>query len=751
MTGQKKKQSLRVYFVTHTDGRRSGFLMRKWASWLDRPPPAAYGEDEDSVLAQLEALLQERLVTTSEKLEQYLWSETFHTRSVSLDVHPLSVVDKQPVIGARQLPMKLTYAWSKLENGAYRIQLPRFGWWLVLEDLDTAGSALSTALAGALMGGQTRLFYDFRREGPEEVHEWSPGLVSKRATAPEAPPDDMKTVRAVADEWVQRAATNRLSKPVGASRVAERWRRLFLGNPRPSVLLVGGPGVGKTTELHHLARIFLREKRAKRPAPRLWATSNDRLLAGMIYVGMWQERVLSLVEELDSEGDYLYVDRLGPLMRPQADGASVADILAPAMRRGSIAVIAECTPSELADAKRRDAGFVELFQTLRVKEPPASALLPLLMDFAQRGTRKIEPRGLKRALELLDAYRRDRQFPGKAFRFIESVQRDERSPRTLGPPDVESAFARQSGLPLALISDRMTASGESIASELSTAVIGQDEACRGAARAIAPFKAGLNPPDRPLGSLLFAGPTGVGKTELAKQITRYLFGDVSRLVRIDMSELIGAGSARRLLAAGRGVQSLAESVRKQPLSVVLFDEVEKAHPEAFDLLLGILGEARLTDSLGRFVDFRMTLIIMTSNLGVRESESVGFDATTDAHDFLRAIRDHFRPEFLGRIDQLVPFRHLAHEDVRAIVDLQLAQIREREGLRRRGIRLDVSDAAKSRLAELGYDRKYGARPLKRTLEARVVTPVSVALASDPKLRDTTLRIGARGESTDIEV
>lgn len=746
-----KKKSLRVYFVTHSDGRRSGFLMRRWASWFDQPPPAAYGADEDSVLLQLEALLQERLVTTAETIDQYLWSETFHTRSVSLDVHPLSVVDKQPVIGGRRLPMKITYAWSKLENGAFRVQLPRFGWWLVLEDLDTAGSALSTAVAGALMGGETQWFYDFRREGAEEVQEWSPSVVTKGPSTAVKHADEMKTVRAVADEWVERAAKNRLPKPVGASRVVESRRRFFLGMPRPSVLLVGGPGVGKTTELHHLARLFLRERRAKRPTPRIWATSNDRLLAGMIYVGMWQERVLSLVEELDSEGDYLYVDRLGPLLRPQADGASVADILAPAMRRGSIAVIAECTPAELADAKRRDAGFVELFQTIRVDEPPASSLLPLLMDFAGRGKRAIEPRGLKRALELLEAYRRDRQFPGKAFRFIESIQRDERSPRTLGPPDVEAAFARQSGLPLALISDRITASADDISAELSRAVIGQDEACRRAARAIAPFKAGLNPPDRPLGSLLFAGPTGVGKTELAKQVTRYLFGDVSRLVRIDMSELIGGGSAQRLLAAGRGVRSLAESVRKQPLSVVLFDEVEKAHPEAFDLLLGILGEARLTDALGRFVDFRMTLIIMTSNLGVKESESVGFEASTDAHDFLRAIRDHFRPEFLGRIDQLVPFRHLAHDDVRAIVDLQLAQIREREGIRRRGIELAVSDAAKSRLAELGYDRKYGARPLKRTLEARVVTPVSVKLASDPKLRDATLRIGTRDESADIRV
>ncbi|HJL28571.1 MAG TPA: AAA family ATPase, partial [Polyangiaceae bacterium LLY-WYZ-15_(1-7)] len=211
------------------------------------------------------------------------------------------------------------------------------------------------------------------------------------------------------------------------------------------------------------------------------------------------------------------------------------------------------------------------------------------------------------------------------------------------------------------------------------------------------------------------------------------------------------GAARRLLAAGRGVRSLAESVRRQPLSVVLFDEIEKAHPEAFDLLLGVLGEGRLTDLLGRFVDFRMTLIVMTSNLGVRETAPVGFGAEEAGADFLRAVRDHFRPEFVGRVDQLVPFRGLALEDVARIARLQLAGIATREGLARRGIRLEISPAAERRLAELGYAPRYGARPLKQALEAHVVTPLAVRLAKDPALRDRTLRVGAEGEDADLHV
>ena len=292
---------------------------------------------------------------------------------------------------------------------------------------------------------------------------------------------------------------------------------------------------------------------------------------------------------------------------------------------------------------------------------------------------------------------------------------------------------------------------EHIQERLASAVIGQRQACRQAAQGIAPFKAGLNPPDRPLATLLFVGPTGVGKTELAKQVTRYLFGGADRLIRLDMSEYRVGGAAQRLLQVGPGIRSLAEQVRRQPLSVVLFDEVEKAHPEVFDLLLGLIGEGRLTDTNGRFVDFRMSLIIMTSNLGVRRNEAVGFAAQTGNADFLKAVRDHFRPEFVGRIDQIVPFRHLEPEDVRRIVDLELAKIVQREGLARRGITVVVSDTAKSRLAQLGYDRRFGARPLRRTLESLVVTPIAIRLAAEPSLSATQIRVGGPGEPTEIQI
>jgi len=312
---------------------------------------------------------------------------------------------------------------------------------------------------------------------------------------------------------------------------------------------------------------------------------------------------------------------------------------------------------------------------------------------------------------------------------------------------MDEAVARYTGLPVERISDDVLRGAEQLGEMLAKGVGGQPDACQAAARVLARFKAGLNDPERPVGSLFFVGPTGVGKTELAKQLTRTMFGDTRRLVRLDMSEYMLPGSAQRLMATGRGVTSLAEQVRREPLSLVLLDEVEKAHPEVFDLLLGVLGEGRLTDREGRRVDLRMAVIVMTSNLGVTRSRSVGFGET--APDFLGAVRKHFRPEFFNRIDAVVPFRSLMPEDIERIVELEVAKLGEREGLKRRGLRLKVDRAARELLAELGWHPLYGARPLKRVIEERVMTPLAIRMAREPELGRCTLVASRAGDEIEL--
>jgi ATP-dependent Clp protease ATP-binding subunit ClpC len=406
-------------------------------------------------------------------------------------------------------------------------------------------------------------------------------------------------------------------------------------------------------------------------------------------------------------------------------------------------------------------------------DAPGAARMPwLLQQYQQRKRPEViwSAEGLRQLVAHLDFFRRDIAFPGKGFRFLDWYNQSadalpgapEEAPsvdaaaavvpagRLLSAADASAAFSDYSGLPVRLIADEVLLGESQIAAELEREVIGQDGACQQAARVLARFKAGLNDPERPCGSLFFVGPTGVGKTELAKALTRLMFGDESRMIRLDMSEFMLPGSAQRLLWTGRGVKSLVEQVRQQPLTLILLDEIEKAHGEVFDLLLGALGEGRLTDDSGRLVDLRMAIIVMTSNLGVRRGGGLGFDdlgtsgagvaGGKAAHDLMMSVRQHFRPEFFNRIDQVVPFGALDEEDLLKIVSLELHKVAQRAGLTRRHIQITASEAARRELARLGYDPARGARPLKRVIEERIITPLAIALASDPTLRDRTYHV-----------
>ncbi|MGK3999902.1 AAA family ATPase [Sorangium sp. So ce1024] len=799
------RKSLRVYLIAHHDGRVTGILLRTWAFLFDRPAPSAYGSSEDDVLRKLELELHARLATGEDDLDRYLWDESFEVRTLAVDVHPQTTVKRTPVVGQGRIPLRLTYLASKLAEGGYRVMLPRFGWSVILEDLSIAPEVLRQLVTGALTGESPRSLFDFRREGDEHVRPWSPQIASRAERAARPAGDERPTLRAVAEDLVEKAARQRLPLAVGESEELEQALPLFdvaalaRDAPLPSVLLVGGPGVGKTTWVYRLARRFAawRRDKARARSPGLFSTSADRLLAGMTYLGMWQARCLKLVRELSHEGDLLHVGALLPLLKPQPDGASIADVLLPALRAGEVSLIAECTEAELEACQRRAPSLVACFQVVRLREPDAAAVPALLAEYEARKDARVRlhPAGKKRLVQHLAMFRRDVLFPGKAFRFFDWLAQEagaragaEARPaelargaaggaaagaggaaagaaaggaaagpaaRELYPRDVSEAYARYSGLPIELIADEIPASAETIARGLKRRVIGQDEACDTAARVLARFKAGMNDPERPCGTLLFVGPTGVGKTQLAKELTRFMFGDEGRMIRLDMSEYRLPGSSARLLGAGPGATTLAQRVRQEPLSLVLLDEIEKAHREVFDLLLGILGEGRLTDEDGRHVDFRMVLIVMTSNLGVADRPPVGFGGARDGEGGAPAaagarraapagVREHFRPEFVNRIDNVVQFRSLGRDSVLGIVDLELAKAEARTGLVRRNLRLRVLPEARAWLAEAGFDPRRGARPLKRLIEEQVITPIAARMAEDPGCRDREIVVAGSG-------
>jgi len=297
--------------------------------------------------------------------------------------------------------------------------------------------------------------------------------------------------------------------------------------------------------------------------------------------------------------------------------------------------------------------------------------------------------------------------------------------------DIAEVVSRWTGIPVAKLMEGETEKLIRMEERLRERVVGQDEALRAVANAIRRARAGLQDPNRPLGSFIFLGPTGVGKTELARALAEFLFDDERAMVRIDMSEYMEKHSVSRLIGAPPGYVGyeeggqLTEAVRRRPYSVVLFDEIEKAHPDVFNVLLQVLDDGRLTDGQGHVVDFRNTILIMTSNLGSTYILEPNLDPQTMRERVMSAVRAHFRPEFLNRIDEIVIFRQLSREDILKIVDIQIRNIAKRLADRR--ITLVVEDSARQALADEGFDPVYGARPLKRTIQRELLDPLAMKL------------------------
>ena len=478
------------------------------------------------------------------------------------------------------------------------------------------------------------------------------------------------------------------------------------------------------------------------------------MIAGMRYLGEWEERCEEFVRQLNAiEGVYCAENLLELLqVGGQGSGDSVAAFLLPYLQRGELRMVAEVTPAEAEACRRLLPGLLDVFQVLPVpmfNDTEATEVLNRVANaYASASRLKLEPGAVALAQRLFKRFLPYSVFPGQTAGFVRdlcdpSARRDLNREQSVTTSDVVARFIKQTGLPETLLRDDLLLVLDEVRRGFDAQIIGQTEATLAAARLVTQIKAGLTDPGRPLGVLLFCGPTGVGKTALAKTLTDFCFGageQKNRLVRLDMSEYSGWGAGARLLQSANGAAApWIEQVRRQPFCILLFDEIEKAAPEVFDVLLGLLDEGRLTDRFGRVTNFRSAIIILTSNLGASATGTAGF-LPDQGPAYESEVGKFFRPEFFNRLDAVITFKPLATTEVELITRKELGELAAREGFATSGIRLDWSERLVKALAREGYDHRLGARPLQRALERLVVTPLARWKVAHPDLRDASLSI-----------
>ena len=562
------------------------------------------------------------------------------------------------------------------------------------------------------------------------------------------------------------AMAGKLDPVSGREAEIERVIQILGRRKKNNPMLVGDPGVGKSAIVEAIAlRIASGDTTPALLGKRIISLDIAAIVAGTKFRGDFEKRLKAIINEISSNPDIiLFIDEFHTIVG--AGGASgsldAANILKPALARGEIHCIGATTMDEFRKIVEKDGALDRRFQKIMVEPtdiPQTMQILKLLqMKYEFFHFVNYTDEAIEACVKLSDRYITDRCLPDKAIDVMDeagSMVRLKRPGEKAGDlpkvteEDVAAVISTMTRIPVYKVASSERTKLIKMEEKLKERIVGQDDAIEKVVKAIRRNRAGIKNPYRPIGSFLFFGPTGVGKTQLAKSLAEYLFDSEDNMVRIDMSEYMEKFTASKLIGAPPGYVGfeeggqLSERVRRKPYCVVLLDEIEKAHPDIFNLLLQVLDEGRLTDSNGRTVDFRNTILIMTSNVGSREVDEfgtgLGFATSAGSLEEKRknilekSIKRLFPPEFLNRIDEQIFFNSLSREDIGKIIEIELRDLRERVSAA--GYRLTITAAAKKIVLDAGFDPAYGARPLKRAIQKYIEDPVSEFIIADGGLQE----------------
>ena len=578
-----------------------------------------------------------------------------------------------------------------------------------------------------------------------------------------------KALQLYATDLNEEARAGRIDPLVGRSEELERVIQIICRRRKNNPLLVGESGVGKTAIAEGLAKRIVDEKVPEVVAGSIiYSLDLGALVAGTKYRGDFEKRFKAVLAELkETEGSILFIDEIHTIIGAGAASGGVMDasnLLKPLLTSGQMRCMGSTTYQEYRGIFDKDRALSRRFQKIDVAEPDVDDTYRILKGlksrFEEHYNLRYTDKALRTASELAARYINDRFMPDKAIDVVDEagaaqqLQPPSKRKKSIGAADVEQVVAKIARIPSSQVTSSDKASLRDLEGNLKMAVFGQDEAIEQLASAIKLSRAGLKSGEKPIGSFLFAGPTGVGKTEVSKQLAHSMGVE---LLRYDMSEYMERHTVSRLIGAPPGYVGfdqgglLTEAVTKHPHSIVLLDEIEKAHPEVFNLLLQVMDHGTLTDNNGRKADFRNVVLIMTTNAGAYEMgrPSIGFAEQDNSSDGMEVIRRMFTPEFRNRLDAIVQFSALNIEVVKTVVDKFLTELQAQ--LDEKRVTLEVDEEAREWLAREGYDEKMGARPMQRLIQEKIKRQLAEDLLFGDLVSGGTVHVGIEDNDLSIKV